>query len=36
MKHKLLMVHLKENVLFGRIIADVSVIVFQKSSLVHA
>ena len=36
MKHKLLMVHLKEDEPFGRIVADVSVIEFQKRGLVHA
>ena len=36
MKWKLLMSYLKENQPFGRVIADVSVIEFQKRGLVHA
>ncbi len=36
MKHKLLMAHLKEGAPFGRVIADVSVIEFQKRGILHA
>ncbi len=36
MKHKLLMAHLKEDEPFGKVIADVSVIEFQKRGLMHA
>ena len=34
-KHEILMAHLKEDQLFGRTVADVSVIEFQKRGLVH-
>ncbi len=36
MKQKILVTHLKEDQPFGRIVADVSVIEFQKRGLVHA
>ncbi len=36
MKHKFLMTHLKEDHPFGKTVADVSVIEFQKRVLVHA
>ena len=36
LKHKLLMMHLKKDKPFGRFVADVSVIEFQKRGLVHA
>ena len=36
MKHKLLLSYLKDDHPFGKTVADVSVIEFQKRSLVHA